>query len=601
MKTKPIVITVSIIAALICGFLFARSKYLVKPEKAEIASFLKEFNANVQLGNVKSATKYFDDGIEKGLVTTLVNVLSNKTGLGSKGKPIFEVTLNTEDCKITIINPELYTAVVTATFHRDSINLKDEISTITFTIHKTGPNDLKFYRVDATLFTKDYKAFQNAVINKTIPETDLFSPQTLAAFKIAKGLKTRYDSVLWFQHVDGKPWFYVVSGEVPEGLYYDEVTNDPTKYSKYHIGLVNPELKEIIPPLYQLIHNIGGTLPGMIEVEKDHKKGLYDTEGKLVVPVEYEQLYPLKATDEYLALLKNGPDYLYLQKDLTISAKIEDFKIDEALPRIKDLDNSFKLSDKTTKNILEFNSRTDFNSLMVSPSYMVELSLLPKFISLPNPLRKLREDFEGRTGLYQTKNVLIVDKKQNRILGFNEASYMGEFDNGGPISGDCNENKITAISDSLFEFKTTSEIYQPLLEKNEYIKEAPYYHYLQVKNGKLVALKGKRVFPTQYVKLDDTYLRGCYLIEAGTYKNPKPRTVDHITTEMLKIMKNEIYASYHYKFKEKRWQEVFSDRFNEAADENISVEDSLTAIDKYNIQWINSKLNPQKPVALAAQ
>jgi hypothetical protein len=639
MKTKPVVITLLIVAALICGFFFARSKYLVKPERAEIVAFLNEFNSNVTLGNVKSAGRYFDDSIDKGLVTTLVNILSNKTGMNSKGKPMFAVTLNTDDCEITIVNPDLYTATVTARFHRDSIDLNDQLSTIAFTIHRNGPNDLKIYRVDATSFTKDYKAFQNAVINKTIPETDIFSPQTLAAFKIAKGLKARYDSVLWFQHVEGKPWFYVVSGDVPEDLYYEEVADNPTKYSKFHMGLLNPNLKEIIPPLYQLIHNIGGTLPGMIEVEKDHKKGLYNTDGKLVVPVEYEQLYPLNATDEYLALLKNGEDYFYLQKDLSISNKVEDFKIDEALPRIKDLNNSFKLSDKSTKNIMELNSRTDLNSLVVSPSYMVELGLLPKFINLPNPLRKVREDFEGggsgyveqkysgtetkednwfvsafysvfndyldgRTGLYQTKNVLIVDKKQNRILGFDESSYMGGYEGGGVLSGDCNENRITAINDSLFEFKTTSSFYQPLFTENEQIEEGPYYHYLQVKNGKLVALKGSRIFPTQFTKLDDSYLQGCYIIEAGTYKNPKRRTVDHLTTEMLKVMKNEIYASYNYKFKEKRWQEVFIDRFNddgEDAKRNISVDDSLTAIDKYNINWINSKLNPQKPAVLAAQ
>jgi hypothetical protein len=84
---------------------------------------------------------------------------------------------------------------------------------------------------------------------------------------------------------------------------------------------------------------------------------------------------------------------------------------------------------------------------------------------------------------------------------------------------------------------------------------------------------------------------------------------------MLRYIKNEIYADYRYQFKDKRWQDVFmdnraynsydkkSDNSYEKKPNNINVDDSLTVIDKYNINWINQKLKEgkTKPATLAAK
>lgn len=640
MKTKPIVITLFVIVALICGFLFARSKYLVKPEKAEIVAFLNEFNSNLQLGNVKSAGKYFDDGIDKGMVATLVNVLSNKTGMGGKGKPLFTVTLNTEDSEIAITNPELYTAVVTAKFHRDGIDLADQLSAITLTIHKNGPNNLKIYRLDVTSFTKDYTVFQNSVINKTVPEKDIFSPQTLAAFKVANQLKARYDSILWFQYIDNKPWFYVIKGELPENFYWGDNKPDPEPI-KYKMALVNSDLKEIIPAEFDLIHNIGGTIDGLIEVQKGNKLGFYDTMGKLVVHVTYDQALPLN-DEENKALLKNGNNYSYLKNDMTISETLADFKLADVLPKVKYYAGSYKFSDKNTNDIMEYNSRNSFASMVITPSYLVEWKLLPKFLNFPNKLRTPVDELSidggegsryvdvkfdgeqkdetnwfssifysvvndyigGRGGLYESKTLLFVDKKQNRVLGFDVDTFFGEGEGGGTLTSGCNENVLKAITDSLFEFKTTSSLNMQLFDENDFVQEGPYYHYLQIKDGKLEALESKRLFPTEHIKLDDSYLQGCYAFVDYASKGDelKFKTVDHMTNAMLQYMKNEIYASHFYKFKNERWNELFKYKFDvEDKDKKDNVDDKLTDIDKYNINWINSKLNAQKPAALAAR
>ena len=74
--------------------------------------------------------------------------------------------------------------------------------------------------------------------------------------------------------------------------------------------------------------------------------------------------------------------------------------------------------------------------------------------------------------------------------------------------------------------------------------------------------------------------------------------VDKVSPEILQYMKNEIFASYHYKFKNEKWTKEFEYRFE---GKNTSVDDSLTAIDKYNINWISQRLKEQPGKVLAAK
>ncbi|MGZ3835120.1 MAG: hypothetical protein ACXVB0_16455, partial [Mucilaginibacter sp.] len=62
------------------------------------------------------------------------------------------------------------------------------------------------------------------------------------------------------------------------------------------------------------------------------------------------------------------------------------------------------------------------------------------------------------------------------------------------------------------------------------------------------------------------------------------------------------FASYRYKFKNEKWTKQFEYNFGRSdGANNVTVDDSLTAIDKYNIAWINQKLKGQKTNSLAAK
>jgi hypothetical protein len=213
---------------------------------------------------------------------------------------------------------------------------------------------------------------------------------------------------------------------------------------------------------------------------------------------------------------------------------------------------------------------------------------------LQSAFYSIYNDYVGaRSGLYESKTVLVADNKKNKFMGYSVPIYYGSAEGGGLSYNLCRVSAVRPVGDSLYEFTTSSEVDQPMLKDS--LDVVPYYHYLHIQNGKLLALPGSRVFGfTQYVKLDDSYLQGCFVVNG--------KKVDHVTNEMLQYMKNEIYASYGYQFKTKAWNDIFSERFYQSIGDkkNATVDDSLTVIDKYNIAWINQKLNKQANNTLAS-
>ncbi|WP_259068900.1 YARHG domain-containing protein [Mucilaginibacter sp. X4EP1] len=632
MKTKPILIIAAIvIVAVSAFFLFHKKKTVANSD--EITEFLFKFDNGVIAGNADSLMTFFQfDKKSKGL-KNLANILAGgKKGDGSK--PLTIIKLDIGKAIISIDKNGLVTAKIPITF--SYTNLNDKQSVLILKIHKVAANNLKIVQADARQFLTDYTDYETYARNSMHIDNTTYSAITLASFKTADQLKTRYDSVLWFEHIDGKTFYYVIKGKLNKRFYWN-LEQKEKETPTYKMGLVNPDLKEIIPTEYDLIHNVGGTIDGLVEVEMNEKKGLYNLNGKNVVVVIYDQIIPLN-DDSNLALLRKDDNYFYLKKDTTVTDKIDGFKIADALPKFKNYDNSYSMSGASSKNIMEYNERGNITSLITPPSYLVDLQILNQFINLNNPLRKggidgeevdpgsknvaikyngtesddknwftsvfysIVDDFwDGRGGLYQkseTKKVLFVDKKQNKILGFEADGFMeddGEEGEGSfPISTKCSENHIRAIDDTLFEYKTSSAFSDPLSEKDT-INEGTYYSYLHIKNGKLETLPNTRIFGcTKYVKMDDSYLDGCFII---TNKRQ-----DHVNAELLEYMKNEIYASYGYKFKTDKWTNAFRYRFDRYdGAKNVTVNDSLTDIEKYNINWINSKLSSLKQTTLAAQ
>jgi hypothetical protein len=627
MKTKPtIIIKMASLVILACAFLLIRCKTTNRSDSTEITQFIDRFNNHIIKGDKDSLIAYFDNGMGNIEVKKLINILTMETGLDVKTKPLSKIALVTGESEILMLNPELAQVGIPVNFSHASV--EEARSKLILKIKKNDAHQLKIIQIDARAFLTGLIAYENLIMSKTIDDKDIYSPITLKAFLTANTLKSKYDSVIWFAHIKQQTYFYVVKGDWE---FNGWGISDTTKHHK--MGLVAPDLKEIIPPEYDLIHNIGGTFDNLIEVENGEKKGFYDLTGKIVLPVIYDQIFPVN-DDNNIAALKKGADFFWLKKDLGVSEKV-DLKMADILLKLKKTD-SFTLDHfGNPDNITEFNSRQEHGSIYLPPSYLVDLNLLPAIKTFKNPLRKnvqyedvsdkyivkvdgnladdgnwfrsafykIRDYFlGGRSEFYDKKNVVIVDKKQNRILSADIITDYGEM-GGESLEGVCDINSVKAINDTLFEIRSGARMYVQLYDTSKTISGGPYYHYLVVRNNKLFELPNNRMFGfTKYVNMTDSYLKGCYEL----YENKTP--LDHLTPEILQYAKNEIYADYKYHFKDKRWREVFvniTDDYDSVKPKdkpaNVSVDDSLTAIDKYNINFINQKLKGIKPIVIAAK
>ena len=97
-------------------------------------------------------------------------------------------------------------------------------------------------------------------------------------------------------------------------------------------------------------------------------------------------------------------------------------------------------------------------------------------------------------------------------------------------------------------------------------------------------------------------LRKCIRAQQRNKKYANKPVTGVFAAVHITFIKNEIYASYHYKFKDDRWNNVFAGSFDRS-DDNLkaSVDDSLSDIEKYNIKWLDSKLRVAKSSALASR
>ena len=622
MKKKTIIaIAGSVILVVIVVLITLHFRKKRAADTSGIYAFLNEFNVQLKKKNMDSVMFYFDPNLRGSqeyrlLAIRLMGFKQSEDGADTD--PFVTLTLGSSDIKT--LNPTTSEVTVPAVLSFEKLETRN--TELTLKLVKQG-DSYKITQVTAKRFLLDYVTYSNYIKDKTLRDEDRFSPETLAAFKVANQLKAKYDSVIWFDHFNGQPYYYVVKGKW-EGYSPDS--------ANYKMGLVGPDQKEIIPVEFALIHNISATFDNLVEVEKDHKRGFYDLAGKNVLPVEYDGIYPVSDAQS-IAVLKKGDDLFWLKNDYSVSEKTN-LKMADIITNIKKT-GPFNMTGAGLgdKNIMEFNSRDIPGSIYIAPSYLVDLNLIDPIKQFKNPLRKrveyddvskqylvqpaintrdagnnwltatfykIRDYFlGGRSEFYEKKNMVLTDAKRNKVYTADiSVNNVKEENSDGMGEGAvCDVNLIKALSDSLFEIKSGSNLYAELYDSTKTIAGGVYYHYFTIKNGKLVNLRNDRVFGfTKYVKMNDSYLKGCYNISEGReYKNLKYHTVNTITPEMLTYMKNEIYADYKYRFKDKRWQSVFMDWYQMDDDKtNATVDDSLTVIDKYNLNFISQKLNTYK-------
>ena len=424
-----------------------------------------------------------------------------------------------------------------------------------------------------------------------------------------KALEKKYDMAPYFFEIDGQRMYYVVNGK------WEVDYERNFKRSGAKLGIVDANHEEILPVAYDKIYNPDGTAKGFIEIEAEGKKGLYGYKNKVTIPCSFDLLFPSDNADA-IAVGKQGDGYFFLHED----GHTTGITSGKDIPRYVDMGKQIKFDffDKGIPELYqcydEYFSKGDKYPVGMKflPSYLHELGFIPETMGIGGDDMGNVTDANGEvesvdevgggisafiTSFYEEgvsardyqyeKNHLVTLDDKNNVY---QTIELGAIYPGGSAYL-CGEEQ--------FQYRWAGE---GLLETVEVTQAAggPHsdmarYRYYEIgSSGEINEKKSDRFFAcTQFVKMEESYLATCWTeyVEPmsgewdGAEGDGNMLVGDHLTIEDLDVMRNEIYASYGYKFKKAKWQDYFGNQkwYKPRFD---NVEDQMTEIDRYNVDLI---------------
>ena len=210
MKTKLILFTAVVAAAIIGGvFLFSGFKKASPKDLAGVKQFMAVLCR--QITNDGDSVKYhFDMPQKQADVDSLVKMLAMPNWIEKDFWPWFYLKPEAPGAVKQISNSS-FEVDLKATLSRDS--LPKQTLTVPLTITKNKDGQFKITGFNFDDFRKRYAAYKELVYKERQSDKAIYTPATLAAFKNAKVLDARGDSVLLFQHEGGQTFYFIKRGK----------------------------------------------------------------------------------------------------------------------------------------------------------------------------------------------------------------------------------------------------------------------------------------------------------------------------------------------------------------------------------------------------
>ncbi len=437
-----------------------------------------------------------------------------------------------------------------------------------------------------------------------------------------KQLQAKYSYIpMYFK--DGRHfYFYVVNGDWQRYTTEDEEVD-------FKMGIVNENMDTILQPVYHKLYTPDATADGYVEIEVDKKKGLLNYRTKQVVTPTFDVIFPStkkgivavgKRGNQHYNILADGSEQLLVNKStwpnyLTMQ--------DELNFDIKNAKWHYLIYTYAWYSVYEGDTLyAEGRGIIVPPSYMLATGFVAPMlesininneggeyilISSYNAIEKTiktkwgfnvfisnfyEEGVEGRGYIAQEKNVAIIDNN-NTVLG--KASIYSLDHDFGQI---CKSSKVPYqfIGDTLIEVQTLYVEYGGIVSGTNYEGMTTYKYYKIEKNGKIVELETDRLFGyTGFTYITPAHFEGCFFVSRYRETGIKwPANEDlnwyvthHLTSDDLDLMRNEIFASYGYKFKLPKWDQYFrSQEWYKPRYDNV--DDKLNAYEKANLEVIKA-------------
>ena len=395
--------------------------------------------------------------------------------------------------------------------------------------------------------------------------------------------------------------FYFKEGSEGFALVTDEKKG---AFEFNQIGLFKANGEEILPIEFDRIHTPHKITYGTLEVRKSSKSGLYSLDGQELIPVDYDKIYP--GFDDYLAVMVKGDEYSYLD----LQNNVVPIKADDKNELVNLLYTNrvvkrwrFDISKEVVFHSVEVLSNEwdapEGSGYFVPPSFLSDMGLIDEEIT---HAVGLKDQYFGEINTSISVDEVIETEDEGWIVMsdfFKEIpEARGYIERKKIVSAVSKEQEISSkefiqeedfnLCHTDFEFKRLGDTLMEFRKQdwgNNWFQALERYEYVALKEGKLIPYSSNRIFAfTEYVRIDESYFKGCWR------KNIEDEEFDllmyeHLTPEDLDVMRNEIFASYGYKFKTEKWASFFA-KYKWYEGKYDNVDDMLSPIEKDNVKFI---------------
>lgn len=443
-----------------------------------------------------------------------------------------------------------------------------------------------------------------------------------AAFK--KQFGAFHQHIPYTMFVNEQLYFVVATGNWKENN-WDSNKQEPTSLGSYKVGLVNELNETIIPIKYDKIYNMGGVAPNLMEVELNGKLGAYDIVGNELLAAEFDGIYPYSNARNSWVQVRKGDQFGWLSTSGHVSMDVNSHS-NQGLFRpqpVASLLTNWSFDSKSERIVPFFKTQTSLTDkyqtnvegLLIFPSYLYHLELVPEFrtdwdafivdnsgngetqakIQTARKTGKnktlvsaFKQYFSEPRGYYEERSdIITLNDKMEPIdkLSIEE----------GYLQGPCSDEiRFHFIDDNTLEACMIKATKHPTYN----MMTSYAYHHIGA-DGKINPIKVNGLYPfTRIIKITDVYFKGCFSRDltaeeksaSDTEEDLNFANSEHLSIEDLDLMRNEIYAAHGYIFKNKKWKDYFGKQPWYKAQFN-NVDDKLTEIEKHNITAI---LNQKK-------
>lgn len=571
---------------------------------AQVRKFLSQFTSRLNSPD-DEMSDLFDARQSRENVSTIVGILRNTAHEFIRCTPGFESVVITQRDEGVFVQVPVKFA---------SANLEKQYAgqaTLSFLL-KPDNNGLVIAHIEGDEFYKAFASIKHEMGWLVEREVEYRKREPLYAS--AQAIQQNFDSVIWYTEYRDRAFFYVVSGTWVNYFQQYQATNP----NKGHLmGLVDQDGTIVIPAEYELIGTPGFSFENIVEVSRDGKYGYFDISKRSeIVPAEFDIIIP-HGPDDILCFVRKDSLYGYFDYKCNYHDGFQNSVQERWVKEFAFLPKYMKL-DAGYQALCEIPSReyTGYG-IVIPPSYLVRTGIFEPIVGNISPTNFPMEGWtdyvesEGTrfTAITETLSALITTIKERYLDGREEFYRHDKITFVAPSmdtlavsliggAGDVSFRKL----DSLLEVRHYSDD-EGYFEESYTPDIVPGYFYFRMgENLSLAPLKSTRMFPqTEFVYLDSSYFIGKFRHFVIREENGEQiygyDEIDFLSQETIAFMRDEILASYGFKFADEERNGWFF-QYRELPEKEIDeIYDLLTDIDRHNLQFLESLLVSNDAIA----